>query len=360
MAISAEQIIEKFPALITHVAGNPKTQAQKPCAQEAPIENGIAFVGDKKTFQLLLKSPVSVIVADAKIFADPNIVQEVAAANKTILQSKNVYLAMALVNQTFFALPFLRKSFDGKNIHATAVIHPEAEIAASAIISPGVVISAGVKIGARTYVGANTVIENNVSIGEDCFIHSLVTIGHTTRIGHRCEIKPHCVIGSDGYGYAHDEKGNHYKLPHYGELIIEDDVSIGASVNIDRGTYEPAIIGYGTKIDNHCHLGHNIRIGRNNLITAGFIAAGSVKTGDNNIFGGRSSINNKVEICDNVTIGGMTAVTNDITKPGMYAGFPAIDYKLSLRAQASLGSLPRLRRNLSKVMKHLGLSEDKE
>jgi UDP-3-O-[3-hydroxymyristoyl] glucosamine N-acyltransferase len=358
MIVSAEQIVEKLQPLVKFFSGNTKATATKPCAQEAPIADGITYVSDKKTFLTLLQSPVNLIVADAKLLTDEKIAQAGNNSAKTILQSNNVYLAMALINQTFFPIPFVRKPFHKENIHPSAIIHPEAKLAANVVVGPGAVISAGVTIGARTYIGANTVIENNVSIGEECFIHALVAIGHTVRIGNRCEIKPHAVVGSDGYGYAHDEKGNHYRLPHYGELIIEDDVHIGANVNIDRGTYGPAIIRFGTKIDNHCHFGHNVDIGKNNLITAGFISAGSVKIGANAIFGGRTSVNNKVELCDNVTAGGMTVFSNDITKPGMYAGFPATDYKTALRAQASIASLPRLRRNLAKVMKHLGLKED--
>jgi UDP-3-O-[3-hydroxymyristoyl] glucosamine N-acyltransferase len=360
MAISAEQIIETFQPLVTLAMGNPKQTADKPCAQENPVANAITYVSDKKTFLILLQSPVNIIVADAKLLADENLAQTSSASSKTILQSKNVYLAMAKINQRYFALPFLREPFHKDKIHPTAVIHPDAKIDSTVIIGPGVVVSANVKIGARTFIGANSVIETNVQIGENCFIQPQVTIGHTVRIGNNVEIKAHSVVGTDGFGFAHDEKGNKTRVPHYGELIIEDNVHIGASVNIDRGTYEPSIIGFGTIIDNHCHLGHNIQVGKNSIMTAGFISAGSAKIGSNVVFGGRSSVNGKVEICDNVTIGGLSGVTNDIKKPGMYGGYPTIEYKSFLKAHASFGSLPRLRRNLSKVMKHLGLKDESE
>lgn len=358
MSISAEQIIQSFQPLVSLAVGDPKQTADKPCAQENPVANGISFVSDKKNFLALLQSPVKIIVADERLLADDKLRDEATASKKTILQSKNVYLSMARINQKFFQLPFLRKPYGEAQVHPSAVIHPQAEVHPSAIVGPNVVIAEGVKIGAHTFIGANSVIEANTTIGENCFIHPLVYIGHTVRIGNSCEIKSHSVIGSDGFGFAHDEKGNKYRVPHYGELIIQDRVHIGANVNIDRGTYEPALIGEGTIIDNHCHFGHNFQIGKNSIITAGFIAAGSVKIGSNVVIGGRSTVNNKVEICDNVTLGGLTGVANDITKPGMYAGYPAIDFKQSLRAQASLGSLPRLRRNLAKVMKHLGIKDD--
>ena len=179
-------------------------------------------------------------------------------------------------------------------------------------------------------------------------------------MGNRCEVKPQSSIGSDGFGYSHDEKGNHYRLPHYGPTIIEDDVHIGANVSLDRGTYDPSFIGMGTKIDNHCHLGHNVKIGRNCLITAGFISAGTVVVGDNCIFGGRASLNGGITITDNCLFGALSGITKDIPKSGKYAGYPAVDFKDSLRVQISMTKLPELRAKVAKIVKHLGLSESED
>ncbi len=347
-------LVEKFPNLLSHRAGDLQTVLEGPCSQTHPRAGALAYCSDPEIIESLLKSPVAAIVTSLKLadrFAN-------AANGKVLFASPNVYLAMAFVNRTFFPVPHLRKPFDGQRIHPTAVIHPLAKVAETAVLGPHVVIHEGSSVGERSFLGAHTVIEADVRIGVDCFIHPLVYVGHSTRIGDRVEIKPHSTVGSDGFGYAHDEKGGHHRLPHYGELIIEDDVHIGANVNIDRGTYEPAVIGRNTKIDNHGHLGHNVRVGENCLITAGIITAGSAVIGNNCVFAGRASVNGHIEITDNVTVGPLSAVTNNIKTPGMYAGFPVIPFKEFLKVQASLASLPRLRKNVAKVLRQLGLQDE--
>lgn len=350
--VSAKTISTEFKNLVTVVHGDSERTATNICSQNEPKEKGLVYVSDKKLFQKLLDSPVSIIVTTEALAgsASPN--------DKTILSTKNVYLAMAMINKKFFANKFLKQPFAGDRIHKSASVHPSAKIAATAVISPNVVIYENVVIGERVFIGANTVIEANSSIGDDTYLHPLVYIGHTVKIGARCEVKPNSTIGSDGFGYAHDAQGNHYRLPHNGATILEDDVHVGANVNIDRGTYDRSFIGAGTKIDNHCHFGHNITMGKNCIVTGGFISAGSVTVGDNCVIGGRSTINGQVEITSGVTLGGLSGAHNDVTKPGIYAGYPLTDFKHNLRVQASLPKLPELRRQVAKIMKHLGLNED--
>ena len=351
MSVSAEQLVNELSALISYVSGEKKQIAVTPSSQLAPQAQSIVFVSDAKILSEVLNSKASIIVTT------PALAAEIKNSTKTVLAAKDVYFAMSQVNSKFFAKSFLVKPFDEKPIHSSAVVHPSAKIHPTCVLGPGVVVYEGCTIGANTVLGANSVVQHFTTIGENCQISPNVTIGHNVRMGNRCEIKAGSVIGSDGFGYAHDSKGNHYKIPHYGELIIEDDVHIGAVCAIDRGTYEVSFIGAGTKIDNHCHFGHNIRIGKNCLITAGFRSAGTVTMGDNCIFGGATSVNGKVELTSGVTIGPLSGVTNDILKPGVYAGYPVIPMKESLKVQASLASLPRLRKNVAKLMKHLGLDE---
>ena len=121
-------------------------------------------------------------------------------------------------------------------------------------------------------------------------IHAHVYVGHSCVIGHNCEIMPQAVIGSEGFGYAHDHLGNHYRVPHTGRVVLADDVHIGALSTIDRGTINDSTIGQGTKIDNHVHLAHNSIVGKNGLITAHVVMAGSSTLGDNFMVGGNSAI----------------------------------------------------------------------
>lgn len=354
MAVSAEKILSDFSDLIQHVSGPLDVKANSTSSQTECLDESIVFIGDKGQLERALKSKASILVANEKWSEDfpKNL------TDKALLSSKNTYLAMALVNSKYFGLPFLRQPFEKDLIDRRAQIHPSVELGKNVIVGPGAVILQNVKIGSNSYIGANVVIEPNVVIGEEAYLHPQVYVGHSTSIGNRVEIKPNSTIGSDGYGYAHDDKGNHYKIPHYGKLVIEDDVHIGANVSIDRGTFEPARVGRGTKIDNHCHFGHNTKIGENCLITAGFMSAGSSTIGNNNVFGGRVSVNGHIAICDNVQVGPLSGVVKDITKPGAYMGFPLSPFKEGLKIQSSISKIPELRKNLAKVMSKLGLKKD--
>lgn len=356
MSVSTEQILSAYPDLVQWLEGDRATAASTPCSQDHPVAGGIAYVADEKHLEKLLKSEIAILVVHQKI---ANQAQTQNKSNKTLLVSKNTYLAMALINERFLSLPFKRNPISQLNSNtAQAQISKLAKIGKNVVIAPGAVISDDVEIGDNTYIGANTVIEPKTRIGQNCYIHPQVYIGHTCSIGNAVEIKPFSTIGTDGFGYAHDDKGNHYRIPHYGAVIIEDNVHIGANVNIDRGTFDSAKIGYGTKIDNHCHFGHNVHVGRNCLITAGMIVAGSTKIGDNCVFGGRTSINGHIEIVSGCSFGPISGITNNVTEPGVYSGYPIEPFRQFLKSRASIPQLPRIRKNLAKVMKQLGLKEE--
>lgn len=207
--------------------------------------------------------------------------------------------------------------------HPSAVIPESASVCEDTIVGPNAVIGAKVRIGAGCIIGANTTVETGAVIGDGSHIHANVFIAHGTVIGEKCEIHPMTPLGAEGYGYAHDEQFNHYRHVHYGRLIIEDDVHLGACVTIDRGHFGDSVVERGTKIDNHCHLGHNTRVGKNCLMTGGFMTAGSVVIGNNNVFGGRSSVSDHVTVGNNMQFSAASAVFKNINKPGgQFGGHP--------------------------------------
>ena len=256
-----------------------------------------------------------------------------------------------------FPVNAYQSGFDGIRIHPSAVISESARVAETAIVGPNAVIGANAHIGDACVIGANTTVESDVAIGEGTHIHANVFIAHGTVIGKHCEIHPTTSLGTEGYGYAHDEQFNHYRHVHYGRLVIEDDVHVGACVTIDCGHFADAVIGRGTKIDNHCHLGHNIRVGKNCLMVADFMAAGTVVIGDNNVFGGRSGISDHVTIGDNMQFAALSAIFKDIDEPGRaFGGHPLQPVNDYLKACASIVHLPSMRKNLARIMRKLGLS----
>lgn len=356
-ANSIENLLKAFPEELNLVLGDKNLVFTAPASQDEPQKSSIVFVNKLEAAKnALLAGATCLVIPEA---AAP-LVHELKVENCAIITAKDTKLMMAKVNQHFFPIKDKMQRFGDIEIHPSAVIHPSAEIGKNVIIGPCTVICAAVKIGAGTYIGPNCTIETKAQIGQDCFIHSNVVIAHGCTLYNRIEIKSCCTIGGEGFGYAQDENRHSYRIPHYGGLIIEDDVHIGANVSIDRGTFGDSRIGANTKIDNHGHFAHNTEIGKNGLVTAGFISAGSAKIGDNCTFAGRASVNGHISICDNVTVGPLSAVTNSLTKPGMYAGFPVIDFKKFRRVQASLASLPRIRKDVASLLKKVGLSSAKD
>lgn len=353
MTVSVHDIVEQFPKLLRLLHGDPATEVARPQSPASPAAGCILFIKERRLLADAVDSPASTIVVGDRDVEDPAL----EGASQTLLASPNPELALALVSRTFFAPTTNKQPFDDARIHTSAVIAASAEIEDDVIVGPNAVIGARTRIGRGCIIGSNTTIEANVVIGAKTHIHANVYIGHDTEIGERCEVHPTSALGSEGFGYAHDEQFNHYRHVHYGRLVVEDDVHVGAGVTIDRGHFRDSIIGRGTKIDNHCHLAHNIKTGKNCLMVADFIAAGTVEIGDNNVFGGRTGISDHVTVGNNMQFGALSSIFKDVDQPGTaLGGHPLMPLKDYLKSYASIAHLPELRRNVAKIMRKLGMN----
>lgn len=194
-------------------------------------------------------------------------------------------------------------------------------------------------------------VENDVSIGADVTLHAQVFIGHKSSIGNRVELHAGVKIGADGYAYVTQKNGQHLKIPQVGVVVIEDDVEIGANSCIDRAALETTRIGAGTKIDNLVHIAHNCQIGKNCLITAGFMTGGSSHFGDGMIAGGHVTVKDHTHIGSGVILGGFSCVTGDLTEPGLYSGYPARPIAEAFRILATQAYLPEMRKMLKKLIR---------
>lgn len=332
-----------FPQLIREIHGPHHTQFRQISSITNIEPHSLVFITNEKHLDKVVNSQATVILVPAS-FNKQNLSLE-----KTWLLSPLPELAMRNIkNEFFLKTPYRPQMLQA--IHPTAQIDSSAVLDESVEVGPGAVIGSGVEIGARSFIGANTVIEKNTKIGTDSTIHPLVYIGHHTVIGNGCEILPQSTIGSEGYGYAHDEKGQHHRIPHSGRVVLHDNVHVGACCTIDRGTIEDTVIGQGTKIDNQCHLAHNSVIGKNCLITAQFGMAGSSTIGNNFISGGKASVTGHVTITNNVQISGMSAVTKSIDQPGQYGGFPLQPLRDYLRTKAAMIQLHDLRKQVQDLL----------
>lgn len=351
MPVQVREILENFPELLRLERGSGEEliiALQDPTLAQA---QDMIFVGSADHLQAALNSKAQIWLVH------PSLTAQVPAQVKVVISSPQILLSMAYIGRRYFPEKRNRQPVEGPKIHPSAVIAPTARIGVDCTIGPGAIIGDRTTLGDGTIIGAHAVVEPDCQIGSGCHIHPLVFIGHSTQIGANCEIHPHSTIGSEGFGYAQDAKINHHRITHYGRVVLEDNVHIGAGVQIDRGTFLDSRIGSGTRIDNHCHFGHNIQIGRNTIIVGSVIAAGSVKIGSFCVIGGRTTIAGHLEIGDRVQIGGMSGITKSILEPGQYAGFPIQDLKTDMRVRATIKNLPELARQVRQILKHLGMKE---
>lgn len=210
-----------------------------------------------------------------------------------------------------------------ESIHPTAVIHPSAKIGQNVTIGPQTVIDKEVVIGEGSHIGAGCYIGPHTKLGTDCVFHPRVTIREKCVIGNRVVVQPGAVIGSCGFGYTTDKGGQHRKLNQIGNVVIEDDVEIGANTAIDRGRFKSTIIGKGTKIDNLVQIGHGCKLGPHNLIVSQTGLAGSTETGNHVVMGGQCGISGHLKIGNRVILSARTGVDKSLPDGGTWGGAPA-------------------------------------
>lgn len=272
----------------------------------------------------LLNSNISVILVREKHL-------ELVPTNIIKLISKNPYVDMAKLSK-FFAINDQIKT-DSEN-YIKAKIGENVEIAETVYIGSEVVIGDNSKIRAGTYIGDNSVI------GNDSLILPNVTIYHSTIIGNHVIIHSGAVIGSDGFGFATNEFGEHFKIYHNGNVIIGNNVEIGANTTIDRAVFGNTYIRNGVKIDNLVQVGHNCDIGENSLLVAQSGIAGSTRLGRNVVMGGQSGSVGHIEIAPFTIISGKGGVTKSIKTSGkIWSGYPLFQHNDWLKLQAIISRL---------------------
>jgi len=235
---------------------------------------------------------------------------------------------------------FFNPNFKFTGIAKSAKIDSTTKLAENIGVGENVFIGKNCTIHKNVSIYPNSVILDNCTIGENTVIFPNVTIREETIIGKNVIIHPGVVIGSDGFGYSKDSNGVYNKIPQIGNVVIEDDVEIGANVTIDRSSLGSTIVGKGVKLDNLVQVAHNVTIGSNTVFSSQSGIAGSAKIGNNCIVAGQVGIVGHLEVGDNIIIGGQSGVTKSLKKPGTYFGTPAKEIKTSLRLESHIRNLP--------------------
>jgi UDP-3-O-[3-hydroxymyristoyl] glucosamine N-acyltransferase len=265
------------------------------------------------------------------------------ATGKAVIRVKNARVAVARLLPLFFPEATLPAGID-----PSATIAPSAQIDPSAHVGPQCVVDEGVKIGARTVLrGGNHVGRDSVLGADGCLFPNVVLYARTM-IGDRVTIHAGTVIGADGYGYVFDE-GKQRKVLQVGNVVIHDDVEIGANAAIDRGALGSTVIGAGTKIDNLVHVAHNVVMGRHCLIMGQVGFAGSTQLGDYTVIASQSGIAGHLKLGKQSMVGAKSGVMRDIPDGGVVLGIPAVAAGQAKRQWVATQQLPELVRRMKKL-----------
>jgi UDP-3-O-[3-hydroxymyristoyl] glucosamine N-acyltransferase len=279
---------------------------------------------------------------------------QTSSTGKVIIRVKNARVAFAKALALFFPEPPLPAG-----VHPTAVIARSAQVDPSAHIGPHCVVGERAQIGGGTILHAGNYIGDDSKVGTACVLFPNAVLYPRTELGARVRIHAGSVLGSDGYGYVQDA-GMHRKVPQIGNVIVGDDVEIGANVTVDRGALGPTVIGKGTKIDNLVQIAHNVRIGEHCLVIAQAGIAGSSKLGNYVILAGQAGVAGHLQIGNQVTVAAQSGVMHNIPDGQTVLGSPALPDKQTKRQLLALQKLPELLRRVRQLEQKLGLKGDGE
>ncbi|MFM2259108.1 MAG: UDP-3-O-(3-hydroxymyristoyl)glucosamine N-acyltransferase [Bacteroidota bacterium] len=299
----------------------------------------ISFLANPKYEAFLYTTAASIVI----IGAQQQLKEKIKA---TLIRVPDAYAAFATLLTKYQEL----KAQQLEGIQSPSFIAPSAKIGKNHFIAAFAYINEGATLGDHVKIFPNVVIGENVKIGNHVTIHPGVVVYADCVIGNHVTIHSGSIIGSDGFGFAPKEDGSYQKVPQLGNVVIEDDVEIGANTTIDRATIGSTFIRKGVKLDNQIQIAHNVEIGSNSVIAAQTGVSGSTKIGKNVMAGGQVGISGHIAIADGIKIAGKTGVTKSFLTANMtLTGFPAAEQKQSLRTQVYVKNLPELEKRVQEL-----------
>ncbi|HWQ92952.1 MAG TPA: UDP-3-O-(3-hydroxymyristoyl)glucosamine N-acyltransferase [Clostridia bacterium] len=297
----------------------------------------LTFAENENYFQRAEQSAASAVIVDGAFSSE----------RKVLIRVPNARIAFAKVLPLFFP-----EATFPPQIHPSAVVAASAQIDPSAHIGPCCVVGEKVRIGPGCVLQGGNHLGANCQLGENVNLFPNVTLYPGTEIGNRVRIHSGAVIGADGFGYVFDA-GAHCKVPQIGNVIIRDDVEIGANTTIDRGALGPTIIGRGTKIDNLVQIAHNVTIGEHCLVVSQVGIAGSTRLGNYVILAGQVGLAGHLKLGNRVSVAAQSGVMNHIPDGEKWLGSPAQPDRQTKRQMIAIQRLPDLLRRVAELERRL-------
>ncbi len=336
MKFTAEQIAG---ILEGEVVGNPNAEVFKLSKIEEGQEGSLTFLSNPKYQNFIYTTQASVTIV-----------------NKTFVPETNLTTTLIKVKDAYSAFTKLLEFYNQVKLNKTGIENPS-------FMDETVQYGTDLYLGSFSYVGKNVVLGNNVKIYPNSFIGDNAVIGDNvtifaggkiyseTVIGNNCTIHSGAVIGADGFGFAPNPDGTYKKIPQIGNVVIEDDVEIGACTTIDRATMGSTIIRKGVKLDNQIQIAHNVEIGENTVIAAQTGIAGSTKIGKNGMIGGQVGLAGHITVGDNVGIKAKSGITKNVKDGQIMQGSLAFGYTDFSKSYIHFKNLPKIVAELEELKK---------
>ena len=342
------QITAKEIALLLggELEGDAEALVNRPGKIEEGGKGTLTFLGNPK-YEGFAYSVKSTVLLASKKFSPS---QPIAA--DALIRVDDVYEAVRLLLEKFG-----NAQQGNGQVSKQAFLHSSVSVGAAVSIGTFAVLEENVKVGDGSVLYPQVFLGKNVEVGKGCILYPGVKIYHDCKIGDNCILQANVVVGSDGFGFAPQPDGSYRKIPQIGNVVIEDDVEIGANTTIDRATMGSTIIRQGVKLDNLIMVAHNVEVGENTVVAAQAGFAGSTKIGHQCRIGGQAGFVGHIEVANGTQVQAQSGVASAVKEPNQaFYGSPALPYKSYLKSYAVFKKLPDLYKKineLEKIMKSL-------
>ncbi len=324
------------------IEGNPEAQVERPGKIEDAGPGEITFLANLKYESFAYTTEASVILV-----------------SKDFEPKKPIKATLIRVDDVYASVAFLLDEFGGKveaqgEVSSSSFVHESAKIGDKVSMGHFAVVEEGAEVGEGTIIFPQVFIGKNAKIGKNVILYPGVKIQHDCVVGDNCILHSNAVIGSDGFGFAPQADGTYRKIAQTGNVILEENVEVGANTTIDRATMGSTVIKAGAKLDNLIMVAHNAEIGKNTVVAAQAGFAGSSKIGNNCMIGGQAGFVGHIQIADGVKVQAQSGINKTIKEEGSaWYGSPALPYNDYLRSYAAFRRLPDMMKKMKQLEREL-------
>lgn len=319
------------------VVGNPDAEVFKLSKIEEGTEGSLTFLANPKYTNYIYSTQATVTIVNTTF--EPE--QEITT---TLIKVEDAYKSFSKLLEYYNQVKLMKSGIEQPSVISENVVYGEdLYLGSFCYIGKNVVLGKNVKIYPNSFIG------DNVTIGDNCVFFAGVRIYSETVVGNNCTIHSGTIVGSDGFGFAPQEDGTYVKVPQIGNVIIEDNVEIGACTTIDRATLGSTIIRKGVKLDNHIQVAHNVEIGENTVIAAQTGIAGTTKIGKNCLIGGQVGFAGHLTIGDGVKIQAQSGIGKNLEAGEVVQGSPAFNYGDFAKSYVHFRNLPKIVNDLEEL-----------